>query len=140
MKKEINKDLLWFLIINFSLFILSLIYVLLFWSNNNFLLSEGCFFQSVFKIYCPGCGGSRSLSSLFQFDLISSFILYPPILISIIVLLYYDIRYLLSFFLKLKASKYWCFLLIPISIILTFLIRNLLLLCFGIDTVGDFIK
>jgi hypothetical protein len=140
MKKDIKRTVFILFIINGSLLLISLIYVVLFSLDKIFIVGDRCSFQSLFGIYCPGCGGSRSLAALFKFDILSSLSFYPPILISIFTIIYYDVRLVLSFFFDLKQSKYWLFLLIPISIILNFIIRNVLLLVFEIDTVGDFIN
>jgi len=102
-----------------------------------------CPFKYNFHLYCPGCGGSRSLSALLSFDIIRSFILFPalPITVIILTVLYIkaaisfiknDLKYLQSFNLNL-------FIIIPAVIILNFFIKNILLL-FGIDPIGDLIK
>ena len=89
--------------------------------------------------YCPGCGGSRSLSALLDFKFIKSFIYYPPILITSFILLYTDIRILISLIKKekkIRGVSYRIFLVIPYAVIAQFVIKNLLLL-FGIDLLGN---
>ena len=113
-----------------------------------FVLTKGgenemvCVFKELFGLYFPGCGGSRSLYSLFRFSLIRSFVFYPPLLIGALVIIDYDIRLVITIIKKNTAVtdrfRFYTFLLIPISIILTFIIRNILLIFFKIDTVGDF--
>ncbi len=142
MEKQLKKNLLILIIMNSALILFALIYTL-----TVSLLSENegesiCFIQRNLHIYCPGCGGSRSLLAFLKFDLLSSFVLYPPIIISALVILDYDRRLLITLIRKdpskTASFKFYTFLIIPASIILTFIIRNILLICFKIDTVGDF--
>ena len=142
-KKVLRKNLYILIFLNLSLFLFALFYTLYF----NFIRDEGegfkCAFQNLFMLYCPGCGGTRSLSALLELDFLNSFILYPPILISSFVIIEYDTRLFLSLIFKNKrftdSYKFYTFLIIPVSIILNFLIRNILLIGFRIDTLGDFI-
>jgi hypothetical protein len=101
-----------------------------------------CAFQSIFPFYCPGCGGSRSLYYLMRLDLVKSFIFYPALPLSALILLDVDIRALVSFIKNdlsaVKKFKLNVLLLIPIVIMLNFIIRNFLLF-FGIDYIGDII-
>ncbi len=102
-----------------------------------------CAFQSIFPFYCPGCGGSRSLYYLMRLEVVKSFIYYPALPVSALILIDVDIRALVSFIKDdlsaLKKFKLNILLLIPILIMLNFLIRNALLF-FGIDYIGDIIK
>lgn len=46
-----------------------------------------CRFSQTFHLYCPGCGGTRSVKHLLHFDLIRSFLSHPvPIYAGIILL------------------------------------------------------
>ena len=144
MDKDLKKLLLILIILNLSLILFAVFYTLAVKSLEGTENEISCIVQKTLSIYCPGCGGSRSLRALLSFDFVKSFVLYPPILISAVAVLDYDVRLFVAI-IKKKASlltsyKFKIFLIIPISIILTFLIRNLLLLGFGIDTVGDLIK
>ena len=100
-----------------------------------------CSFKHRFRLYCPGCGGSRSLSALLDFDFLRSFILFPALPITVLILLYFFVTYLLAFIKNdekiLRAFKPEILIVIPSVIILNFFIRNALLF-FGIDLIGDF--
>ena len=133
-----NKNLLALVIINIGVLCASLIYNQLFKGGH----IGQCAFLDTFGFYCPGCGGSRSLFALLNFDLVKSFIYYPPILITTIILLYVDIRLFISFIHRSEnfpRISYKIFLIIPIAIIANFLIRDILLFS-GIDLLGDVIK
>ncbi len=132
-----KKRILLFLALNILVLAASLVY--------NFLFEGGavgnCVFLSVFGFYCPGCGGSRSLNALLDLNFIRSFIYYPPIIITSLILLYTDIMFIIS---TVKNEKriigvsYKIFLLIPASIIIQFAVKNILL-SFGIDILGNVI-
>ena len=134
-KKCIKRRLLFFIALNVSVLIFSIIYDLLF---DRSIIGK-CVFLSVMGFYCPGCGGSRSLNALLEFRLLKSFIYYPPILITSLILLYTDTRILISILKneeKIRGVNYRIFIIIPVSIIAQFVIKNLLLL-FGIDLLGN---
>ncbi len=99
-----------------------------------------CAFQSIFPFYCPGCGGSRSLYYLMRLDLLKSFIYFPALPLSALILIDVDIRSLISFIKNdltaVRKFKLNVLLIIPIVIMLNFVIRNALLF-FGIDYIGD---
>lgn len=96
----------------------------------------GCSFYELTHLYCPGCGGTRALESLFRFDIISSLkynaILFPGILLFI----GYDLRLLVAAYLEddeyLLNNKFIPLLVYVAFIILNFVFRNVLLLC-GVD-------
>ena len=135
---ERKKNIFLFIIMNALILSAALLYDLLFDKG----LVGDCVFLETFRIYCPGCGGSRSLSFLLDFNLIKSFIYYPPIPITALIILDAEIRLVLgiiyskSFIRRMRRSV---FLIIPVSIILNFILRNFLLLAFGIDLLGNLI-
>ena len=134
---EARKNLTILITLNLSLFIASLIYAHVFSVNPE---SLDCVVKRTFSFYCPACGGSRALWELLHLRVFNSFILYPPILVSVLVILSYDARLVLSVIknsdMYTKDYKFYPFILIPVSIILNFAVRNILLL-FGIDYIGD---
>ena len=100
-----------------------------------------CRFKETFGIYCPGCGGSRGLYYLLTLDFSSSVTAYPPLLPTVLILAYVDAVVLISIIkndpTRLGAIRTYVILAIPVMIILWFFIRNILLLGFGIDILGD---
>ena len=135
MDRARRRHIIIFITLNLSVLVLAFIY--------NILFEEGligkCVFLDTFGLYCPGCGGSRSLNFLLKFDLINSFIYYPPIIITVLILLYANLRLLLAIIKKTETVTkidYRLFLIIPVAIILNFVIRNILLF-FGIDLLGN---
>ena len=134
---EANKSLKILIALNLSLLLLSIIYAHVFSASTE---SFDCIVKRTFSFYCPACGGSRALWELLHLRALKSFILYPPIIISSLVILSYDLRLLLSVIknsdMYTKDYKFYPFILVPVSIILNFALRNILLL-FGIDYIGD---
>ena len=145
MTKERRRIVFIFSLLNLILISSTIVFCVVFDPKN--ILEKGktytCVFQKFFDLYCPGCGGTRSLGYLFELDLKNSFIFYPPIFVGIFLVLYFDFLLLFSFkknnLSPLGRFKYFEVLLIPLSIIITFLIRNLFLY-FGIDFLGDILS
>lgn len=131
-----------FLIINLSVLAVSLIYTFLM----NHLTDIGAFeckFKELYHLYCPGCGGSRSVKHLLRFDFFSAFLSYPPMAIMLFFFMCIDLRALLSIIRNNKKlltdfNLNWLISL-PIVILLNFFFRNILLIYFGIDYLGDII-
>lgn len=100
-----------------------------------------CSFYNTLHLYCPGCGGSRSLLSLLRFNFLSSFMFFPALIPSVIIFLYLDTLILISI-LKGEREPLHFFptkiiISIPIIILLNFLVRNVLLVFFDIDYISS---
>ena len=100
-----------------------------------------CQFKHIFHLYCPGCGGSRSLVHLFNLDIISSTLAYPPM--PALLLLYIGLNVRCALVISsgdtyyLRSFKPNTLISIPVIILLSFVIRNILLIYFGVDYLGD---
>ncbi len=99
-------------------------------------LAFDCFFYENTRIYCPGCGGSRSLVYLLRLDLLNSLKFYPPLIPTLLIIIYLDFSALLSFIKNsegpLKKFNPNLLIIIPVLILLNFFVRNVLLFL-GID-------
>ena len=140
-----KKLLLFFIISNATLLIVSLLYA----HVTAIAMESGveavrCVFKHNIKLYCPGCGGSRSLVYLLRFDLIRSFIYYPALPVTALLILDADIRAVISFVKNspkaILGFRTGALISIPSIIILNFVVRNIFLVCFGIDMIGDIIN
>ena len=128
-------------ICNGILFVLTLLYA------TSFKLSKAvgsdifaCKFLSRVGIYCPACGGSRALLYLLDFKFLKSFLYYPPLLITLFLIIIVDLFALLYVlngnekYLKLTRAE--IFIIVPFSMLLFFFIRTALLFL-GVDYIGD---
>ena len=104
----------------------------------------GCAMKQVFHLYCPGCGGTRAVNSLLHFDIVRSFLYNPLILYMAGVAAFYFFKaiYLLikdkgNTILSLDLRVLWAFLWIMLGF---FVLRNILLVFFGIDYMGELAK
>lgn len=100
-----------------------------------------CSFKEQYGLYCPGCGGTRALDELLQFDFMESF-LYNPLIILLIVYAIVVIISFMLFFISKEKLKHIKIIMISsilalIAIGLVFVIRNCLLVYGGIDLLGD---
>ncbi len=124
-----------FVLSNVSVLLISLLYNFFFIQSPE---SFSCVFYEKCGIYCPGCGGSRSLNMLLNLRLFKSFLIYPPILITVVFIIDIDIRCIISL-VKKKYSPIFSFrgiymTIIPISVMLLFFAR-LISLSLGFDMV-----
>ena len=137
MSEKRRKRLFILIIMNAAILAVSLFYNLLFEKKLLSVFSEGCAFKNIFGFYCPGCGGSRSLNSLLNFRPLRSFLYYPAIPYTSVLLLMIDARLLISVIKDndcIKRFNYKLFIGVPIIIMANFFIKNILLL-FGIDII-----
>ena len=144
MHPKIKKALIWAIILHVFVFTLATAFLLLVHLTRN--LPEGqrvgdCFIHSATGIYCPGCGGTRSLLALVRLDLVTSFLAYPLIPIVCLMALYSDGCILISCtrndprFLRLTPPA--IYLAVPIILVLQFLIRNVLAQTVGFDPLSQ---
>ena len=138
-RKKVLKILI---ILNFSLVLFLVLFIFIFEPLK--IIKEGptdsCIFQKIFGFYCPGCGGTRSVGYLVNFDFYNSFVVYPPIYVGIVLIFSTEIillkAYVFNDFFIIRRHKWTEYILIPVSIILNFLIKNILLY-FNVDIIGD---
>ena len=95
-------------------------------------------------IYCPGCGFTRAVRAFLRLDIISSLRYNASVLVAVLVILYYEWRFFLSAlradFGVFKKSKTYPAIILAVSILAVFFVRNILLVGFGIDMIGDLKK
>ena len=112
-----------------------------FFEKSLYSFSTDCFFRVRWKIYCPGCGGTRALLALMKGDIIQS-LKYNPIIFLFIV----DVLVTISLYIidRMKGNYTTAILrktinvIFLVVIVIFFLLRNYLLYGWGIDVLGDF--
>lgn len=91
-----------------------------------------CDFYTLTGLYCPGCGGSRSLISLFKLDIISSVKYNIAVPFGIFVYVYYNVRGIIAAVKKdweyFHKEKYMLCVAAVIILILNCIVKNLLLI------------
>ena len=140
-----KRLLLFFLISNLLLLAVSLLYAhVTALSMESGVEAVSCIFKHNMKLYCPGCGGSRSLVYLLRLDILRSFILYPALPYCAFLVLDMDVRAVISFIKDspsaVRGFRLNSLIAVPVLIMLSFIIKNILLVCFGIDIIGDIIN
>ena len=102
-----------------------------------------CFITETFHIYCPGCGGTRAFKALIHFNLLES-VFYNPIIIYIVADVFFS---LITHIIENKKEDI-CFakqrmvssLAVIGLIIVNFIIKNVFLVVFHIDLLGDILR
>lgn len=92
-------------------------------------------------LYCPGCGGTRSLYALLHLDILSAMRYNIALPFAVFVYIYYNIKAIISIAKKrddfFKREKFILVYVFIGVLLLNFLVRNILLWGFGIDFIGD---
>ncbi len=138
MSKTQKTILLRFLIINIFALVIGISYgKIAEYFTVNFPDTDICLFKEAMHFYCPGCGGSRAVIAVVNFDFLSSLKFYPPVIMTVILIILMDIFDIKAFIKNEKSVfNFKVFYLVLIAVIAQFLLRNILLL-FGIDILGD---
>lgn len=99
-----------------------------------------CFQNRYLHIYCPTCGITRMLDSLLHLDIIGAARANICLLALVLLIAYFDLRALLSLLrreeriLHVRAVYVYIF----IGVLIAFgILRNILLIRYGIDPLGD---
>lgn len=105
---------------------------------NYHFFSLPCLFYKITGLYCPGCGGTRSVHALMDGHLISSIKYNPIVLYGVFIYLWYmisnTIEYVSKHKIKIGMKYHDIYLWIGLAILILFcLIRNFILLVYGID-------
>lgn len=99
-----------------------------------------CVMHDVLHLYCPGCGGTRAVMLLMRLDIAGALMSNPVLLYFAGLYMYLAVRAAISIMRDAERIIYWNNALtwitagLPIAV---FVIRNILLVFFGIDTIGD---
>ena len=108
------------------------------------IINSECIIHKCFKVYCPGCGGTRAVVELLYLNLAKS-LYYNPI----VILLFLDIIFIAALKVKEtiypeKRKNYTIRMVSNIFILIIWLsfsvVRDYLLIFKNIDMIGDFLK
>lgn len=99
----------------------------------------GCIMHRFF-IYCPLCGGTRALAALIRFDIASAWNYNAFVVILAVIALGVDVWAWVRYFQKkepLVILPKWAWFAFCAVLVLYFILRNCLMIFFGIDPTGD---
>ena len=105
------------------------------------LLNTQCVFHEYLHLYCPGCGGTRAVYALLRLDVLESFICHPIVLYCALVFIDYYVGAIITL-IRHNGKRYYylrtwfCYVALGI-VILNFVLKNVLLVAFHIDPIGD---
>ena len=101
----------------------------------------GCLMHRFF-IYCPLCGGTRALAALTRFQFAEAWNYNALVVILCFVVLAFDVWAWVRYFQKkepLIILPKWSYLAFCAALITYFILRNVLMIFFGIDPTGDLV-
>ena len=93
-----------------------------------------------FFIYCPLCGGTRALGALIRFDLVAALNYNAFVVLLCVVALALDVWAWVRYFQKkepLILLPNWSWIVFCAVLVTYFILRNVLMIFFGIDPTGD---
>lgn len=136
-----KKKLIYFFLINISLFLAAIVFVLAarIEKGEFATLVTECPSRAFLGIYCPSCGASRALSALIRGKIVNSLIYNPALLPSLIAFIVYDVKAFVDIIKNKDRIVYihkpvW----ISLSAILliNWIVRNSLLIIWNIDYIS----
>lgn len=100
-----------------------------------------CFFKEVTHLYCPGCGGTRSVFALLHLDIQRAFLCNPTVVYVLIIFLWcvlgYMIRKITGREINMMRPHLWM-LIIGVILFMGFaILRNIMVYQFGYDYLGN---
>ncbi|MBQ9774134.1 MAG: DUF2752 domain-containing protein [Clostridia bacterium] len=100
----------------------------------------GCLLHDLLRLYCPACGGTRALSALLRLEVVEALRYHAYLVVFCVVGVIAETVAWVRFLGKrepiLRLPK-WVWILCAVLLLLFFLGRNVLLVCFGIDPIGE---
>lgn len=135
-----DTDTVLYTIICISIIPATLLFFLYLWAVDNAIIPQQysqCFAKQVFHLYCPGCGGTRAIRSLLHGELWTAICYHFPAVISVFLFVSYFITQTLQRLSKGKIKgmsfKGWYLYGILALIVINCIIRNILLVAYGIQ-------
>lgn len=99
----------------------------------------GCFMLDTIRIYCPACGGTRAIKALLELDILSSIRYNPIVVVGAAFFAVYEIVMVKGL---ISGKERKCFIkpwvvYVVMGVWMTYAIVRNVLLCCGIDLVGN---
>ncbi len=99
---------------------------------------RGCALHDIFFVYCPVCGGTRAIQALLSFDLVAAWHHNAYVMLLVLVAWIVDL-YCLICLIRKKTVRLpvWFWISLVVSALLWAILRNVLMIGFGVDPTGD---
>lgn len=108
------------------------------------VLNAPCMFHEMLHLYCPGCGGTRAVYALLQLHILESLGSHPFVLFVAMILAEYYIGAVITL-IRNNGKRYYylrvwfCYAALGV-VVVNFALKNILLIFFHYDFLGDLIK
>ncbi|MBQ7153603.1 MAG: DUF2752 domain-containing protein [Clostridia bacterium] len=102
-----------------------------------------CPFHDLLKLYCPFCGGTRAVRAVLKGQIVEGIVMYPPLVWLLGLFTAFEITAVRACLRKsapLVQIRSWVTWATAAVFILFTIIRNILLIAYGIDPIGDLIE
>lgn len=100
-------------------------------------ISPPCLLRAFTGWYCPGCGGTRAIRSLLKGDILISMVWHPVVVSALYLLWLYLVSFAVAYVSAGKIPeikpRLWHFYIITGIILLSWLVKNVMLLGFGLS-------
>lgn len=100
-----------------------------------------CIIHDYLHVYCPGCGGTRAVYALLGLNIWESFVYHPIVPFCALVFVDYYIGAIITL-IRNNGKRYYylriwfCYIALGI-VVLNFVLRNVMLIVFHVDPIGD---
>jgi hypothetical protein len=104
-------------------------------------IGGGCIMRRFF-IYCPLCGGTRAVGALVRFDFLAAWNYNPLVVLLSFACIALDLWAWVRYFQKKEPYilfPNWVWIALGAVLIIYFILRNCLMIFFGIDPTGDLV-
>ena len=105
-KRYKNQKIIFGIVLFISIIGILLLLIIKSKLSNFMFISKGCMMNQILHIYCPGCGGTRSINYLLNFRFLSSIIPHSLPFFLIIIYLKYMILSIYTFFIMRDGKLY----------------------------------
>ncbi len=104
---------------------------------------DTCGLHRILRLYCPACGGTRAVRALFGGRFFEALTLFPPVYIALAIAVELHVRAGIAYkredFSPVTHYPKNRWVILGVSVAVWFVLRNLLLIVWGIDLSGDFL-
>lgn len=144
LKKFIKQERTAFIWVNVGLILCLTVALVWEYSPLSEMLHASCAIHDFFHIYCPGCGGTRAVYLMMHFHPVESFLYHPLVPFVTVLLAEYYVGAVITLIRKNGKRYYYlrdwfCYIALGI-ILVNWILRNVLLIKFHIDYIGDLVQ